>query len=70
MLLSPPIFVLAVVDQENVAPEILLVNEIPGDIPEQIVCELGFAVAIGFGLIVIGIEIVDPVQPAAFGVAV
>ena len=70
MLLSPPILALAVVDQENVVPEILLVNEIPGDIPEQIVCALELAVTLGFGFTVIGTVIAVPVHPDALGVAV
>jgi len=38
--------------QANVVPETLLESAIDGAVPEQIVCDAGFAVAIGMGFTV------------------
>ena len=66
-LLSPPILALAVVNQEKVVPATLLVKVTPAVTPEQIVCGLGVAVAIGDALTVIFAENVTT-HPAPFEV--
>ena len=70
VMLSPPTFEFAIVDHENVVPERLPVNVIPGNNPEQIVTALGSAFTVGRGSTVIGTVIEVPVQPMAVGVIV
>ena len=52
----------------NVVPVTLLVNEIDGAAPEQIVCEAGVAVTMGEGRTVISTLIDAPLQLFALGV--
>ena len=70
MVLSPVILAFEAVNHVKVVPETLLVNETLDVDPEQIVCELGFAVAIGIELTVIGTVIAVPAQPDEVGVTV
>jgi hypothetical protein len=69
-MLSPVTELLATVTQLNVVPDTVDVNATPALTPEQIVCGLGVAVAIGAGFTVTETLIGAPGQVPAVGVTV
>lgn len=63
LLGEPPVTLFWLIVQANVAPLTLLVNEIPVVLPEQIVCDTGFAVTTGNGFTVMVITMGVPKHP-------
>ena len=69
-LADAPVTLVCVTVHANVAPPVLLVNAIDVALLEQILCDVGVAVADGAGLTVTVAVIADPAQPPAVGVMV
>lgn len=69
-LFDAPLTLVCVTVQANVAPPVLLLSAIEVAVPEQMLCELGVAVAVGAGLTVTVTVIGEPAQVPALGVIV
>ena len=65
-----PVTLVCVTVHAKVAPPVLLVNAIDVALLEQILCEVGVAVADGAGLTVTVAVIAAPAHPPTFGVMV